>query len=47
MLDQSVIAQKLAIDGGPKAVTNKLVGWPQVRREGDPGRGATCCAPAR
>ena len=21
--------QKLAIDGGPKAVTNKLTGWPQ------------------
>ncbi len=23
------MAEKLAIDGGPKAVTNKLVGWPQ------------------
>ena len=22
------MAEKLAIDGGPKAVTNKLVGWP-------------------
>lgn len=28
MPDQAVISQKLAIDGGPKAVTNKLVGWP-------------------
>jgi dTDP-4-amino-4,6-dideoxygalactose transaminase len=23
------MAEKLAIDGGPKAVTNKLIGWPQ------------------
>lgn len=29
MADQAVVSQKLAIDGGPKAVTNKLVGWPQ------------------
>jgi dTDP-4-amino-4,6-dideoxygalactose transaminase len=26
---RSAVAEKLAIDGGPKAVTNKLVGWPQ------------------
>ena len=29
MPTQSTISQKLAIDGGPKAVTNKLPGWPQ------------------
>jgi dTDP-4-amino-4,6-dideoxygalactose transaminase len=29
MLNPSVISQKLAIDGGPRAVTNKLVGWPK------------------
>lgn len=29
MLNASVINQKLAVDGGPKAVTNKLVSWPQ------------------
>ena len=29
MADQSIVTQKLAIDGGPKAVTNKLVGWPK------------------
>jgi dTDP-4-amino-4,6-dideoxygalactose transaminase len=34
MADQSVISQKLAIDGGPKAVTNKLPGWPQFAEEG-------------
>jgi dTDP-4-amino-4,6-dideoxygalactose transaminase len=26
---QSIISQKLAIDGGPRAVTNQLPGWPQ------------------
>ncbi len=26
---QSIVSQKLAIDGGPKAVTNTLPGWPQ------------------
>ena len=34
MIDQSIISQKLAIDGGPKAVTNKLAGWPQFAEEG-------------
>lgn len=29
MIDPSIVHQKLAIQGGPKAVTNKLVGWPQ------------------
>ncbi len=29
MMSQSVHSQKLAIDGGPKAVTNALAGWPQ------------------
>ena len=29
MTTESVVSQKLAIDGGPKAVTNELVGWPQ------------------
>ncbi len=28
MLNQSDVTQKLAVDGGPKAVTNKLVSWP-------------------
>ncbi len=27
------MSEKLAIDGGPKAVTNKLVGWPQFSEE--------------
>ncbi len=34
MLDQAVLSQKLAIDGGPKAVTNKLLGWPQFDPQG-------------
>src|SRR4030042_1242518 len=34
MSNDSVISQKLAIDGGPRAVTNKLVGWPQFAEEG-------------
>ncbi|MHC4405473.1 MAG: DegT/DnrJ/EryC1/StrS family aminotransferase, partial [Planctomycetota bacterium] len=34
MSDDSVISQKLAVDGGPKAVTNQLVGWPQFADEG-------------
>ncbi len=34
MPSQSIISQKLAIDGGPKAVTNKLAGWPQFAEEG-------------
>jgi dTDP-4-amino-4,6-dideoxygalactose transaminase len=34
MIDQSIVSQKLAIDGGPKAVTNKLAGWPQFAEEG-------------
>jgi dTDP-4-amino-4,6-dideoxygalactose transaminase len=34
MIEQSIISQKLAIDGGPKAVTNKLAGWPQFAEEG-------------
>ncbi len=29
MASQSIVSQKLAIHGGPKAVTNKLIGWPQ------------------
>jgi len=29
MIDQSIVNQKLAIHGGPKAVTNTLVGWPR------------------
>jgi dTDP-4-amino-4,6-dideoxygalactose transaminase len=29
MMSASIIKQKLAIDGGPKAVTNQLPGWPQ------------------
>ncbi len=28
MLDANVVSQKLAIDGGPKAVTNTLTDWP-------------------
>ena len=28
MSSGSIASQKLALDGGPKAVTNKLVGWP-------------------
>ena len=28
------MTDKLAIDGGPKAVTNELVGWPQFSEEG-------------
>ncbi|MCK5094280.1 MAG: DegT/DnrJ/EryC1/StrS aminotransferase family protein, partial [Spirochaetes bacterium] len=27
------MAEKLAIDGGPKAVTNKLIGWPNFNDE--------------
>ena len=34
MNSQSIVSQKLAIDGGPKAVTNKLAGWPQFAEEG-------------
>jgi dTDP-4-amino-4,6-dideoxygalactose transaminase len=34
MVDQSIILQRLAIDGGPKAVANKLAGWPQFAEEG-------------
>ncbi len=34
MVNPSIIPQKLAIDGGPKAVTNKLAGWPQFAEEG-------------
>ena len=29
MNSASVVSPKLAIDGGPQAVTNRLVGWPQ------------------
>ncbi|MGB9689304.1 DegT/DnrJ/EryC1/StrS family aminotransferase [Thermogutta sp.] len=29
----TIISQKLAIDGGPRAVTNKLPGWPQFTEE--------------
>ena len=29
MTNESAVSQKLAIEGGPKAVTNKLAGWPQ------------------
>jgi dTDP-4-amino-4,6-dideoxygalactose transaminase len=29
----AVVAQKLAIDGGPKTVTNKLVGWPKLEEK--------------
>ncbi len=28
-----IVSQKLAIDGGPRAVTNKLPGWPQFSEE--------------
>ncbi|MGQ9575335.1 MAG: DegT/DnrJ/EryC1/StrS family aminotransferase [Thermoguttaceae bacterium] len=34
MVNESVISERLAIDGGPKAVTNKLPGWPQFAEEG-------------
>jgi dTDP-4-amino-4,6-dideoxygalactose transaminase len=34
MASESVTNQKLAIDGGPKAVTNQLVGWPQFSEQG-------------
>lgn len=34
MTSESVTSQKLAIDGGPKAVTNQLAGWPQFAEEG-------------
>jgi dTDP-4-amino-4,6-dideoxygalactose transaminase len=34
MTNDSVTSQRLAIDGGPKAVTNKLAGWPQFAEEG-------------
>ena len=34
MSDPSIVSQKLAIDGGPRAVTNELVGWPQMSEEG-------------
>jgi dTDP-4-amino-4,6-dideoxygalactose transaminase len=30
MIDQAVVTQKLAIDDGPKAVTNQLIGWPNL-----------------
>lgn len=33
MAYDSSVSQKLAIDGGPKAVTNRLVGWPQFSEE--------------
>ncbi|HID75945.1 MAG TPA: DegT/DnrJ/EryC1/StrS family aminotransferase [Planctomycetaceae bacterium] len=33
MATKSVIQDKLAIDGGPKAVTNQLAGWPQFSPE--------------
>ena len=33
MTNDSVTSQKLAIDGGPKAVTNPLVGWPKLSGE--------------
>jgi dTDP-4-amino-4,6-dideoxygalactose transaminase len=29
----AVVTQKLAIDGGPKTVTNKLVGWPKLEEK--------------
>jgi len=29
MAEEKAVMEKLAIDGGPKAVTNTLVGWPQ------------------
>jgi len=29
MMSDAILSQKLAIDGGPKAVTNRLVGWPK------------------
>ena len=29
MTDEAITSQKLAIDGGPRAVTNDLPGWPQ------------------
>jgi dTDP-4-amino-4,6-dideoxygalactose transaminase len=29
----AIVAQKLAIDGGPKVVTNKLVGWPKLEEK--------------
>jgi len=29
MTDESITSQKLAIDGGPEAVTNELLSWPQ------------------
>ncbi len=31
------IKEKLAIEGGPKAVRNKLVGWPNISEEGIQG----------
>lgn len=30
---EAIVSQKLAIDGGPRAVTNKLPGWPQFTEE--------------
>jgi dTDP-4-amino-4,6-dideoxygalactose transaminase len=30
MSDSAIVSQKLAIDGGPRAVTNELAGWPQM-----------------
>ncbi len=32
-MSSAVVTQKLAIHGGPKAVTNKLQGWPQFSEE--------------
>ncbi len=34
MTSDSAVSQKLAVDGGPKAVTNQLTGWPQFAEEG-------------
>jgi dTDP-4-amino-4,6-dideoxygalactose transaminase len=31
--NMAVVTQKLAIDGGPKTVTNKLVGWPKLEEK--------------
>jgi dTDP-4-amino-4,6-dideoxygalactose transaminase len=31
---ETIIAQKLAVEGGPKAVTNKLTGWPRFDPKG-------------
>ncbi len=34
MSNEPVVSQKLAVDGGPKAVTNTLTGWPQFDPQG-------------